>query len=102
MRGFNQAAEIATALAALSGLAVADCLRREGPATRQVGTSRSGRARSIAGRIRVDPGVEPPRSALIVDDVITTGSTIAACAHALRRAGAAHVAAVSYARTTGR
>lgn len=102
VRGFNQASEIARRLASLTGLAVSDCLAREGPPTRQVGRDRAGRARSIAGRITLAPGCEPPASALVVDDVITTGSTIAACAGALLGAGARHVVAVSYARTIGR
>ena len=43
-----------------------------------------------------------PRHALLVDDVVTTGATLAACAAALRAAGARHVAAVAFARTAGR
>jgi predicted amidophosphoribosyltransferase len=37
-----------------------------------------------------------------VDDVITTGATLAACAAALHDAGASHVGAIAYARTLGR
>jgi predicted amidophosphoribosyltransferase len=39
---------------------------------------------------------------VLVDDVITTGGTLAACADALRSGGTAPVAAVAYARTLGR
>jgi len=39
---------------------------------------------------------------VIVDDVVTTGATMSACAKALREAGAEIVAGVAYARTPGR
>jgi predicted amidophosphoribosyltransferase len=39
---------------------------------------------------------------LLVDDVVTTGGTLAACSAALARAGAAEIDAVSFARTLGR
>jgi predicted amidophosphoribosyltransferase len=40
----------------------------------------------------------PPPRAVLVDDVMTTGSTIAACARELRRGGAERVVAVTFAR----
>jgi predicted amidophosphoribosyltransferase len=43
-----------------------------------------------------------PPAVLLVDDVITTGATVAACSDALRSAGCLHVRALSYARTPGR
>ena len=101
-RGFNQAERLADALARRTGLRVADCLRRRGSRTRQVGRDRAERLTSIAGTVGAAPGATVPGAAILVDDVVTTGATLAACASALRDAGAAHVAAIAYARTPGR
>jgi predicted amidophosphoribosyltransferase len=98
-RGFDQAARIAQALAARTGLPLAPCLHRAGTPTRQLGATRAQRleaARTL--QIAADPR-RTPTSALLVDDVHTTGATFDACARALREAGAKHVAAVAYART---
>jgi predicted amidophosphoribosyltransferase len=93
-RGFDPAAEIAAALARRTGLALRPCLARSGGA-RQVGKSR-------AQRIGQPPHVhlrdEAPRSVLLVDDVLTTGATISACARALRGAGAIRVVAITFTR----
>jgi predicted amidophosphoribosyltransferase len=43
-----------------------------------------------------------PANALLVDDVVTTGATLVACAAALRAAGAERVRAIAFARTAGR
>jgi predicted amidophosphoribosyltransferase len=98
-RGFNQAERIAAALARRAALEVADCLARDGPAgARQVGRDRAER---LAGPSVRATGPAPVR-ALLVDDVCTTGATLAACAAELRAAGAEEVGAVVYARTIGR
>jgi ComF family protein len=99
-RGFNQAFVLADAIARRTGLAVADCLRRRGAGPAQVGLGRRARLAGPAGSIEARGPV--PRKALIVDDVVTTGATLAACGAALRTAGAAEVAAVAFARTPGR
>jgi ComF family protein len=99
-RGFNQAGLLADAIARRTGLATADCLRRLGGGPTQVGRGRQERLSGQAGSIEAREGA--PRRALIVDDVVTTGATLAACAAALRKAGAAEVAAVAFARTRGR
>lgn len=101
-RGYNQAALLAEALAERSGLDVVECLQRSGPRSRQVGRSREQRLAGIDGTIAPRCGCAPPLRALVIDDVATTGATLAACAAALRAAGTQSVAAVAFARTPGR
>jgi predicted amidophosphoribosyltransferase len=94
-RGFDPAEEIALGLAAETGLAVSRCLRRsQGP--RQVGRPRAERL-GDPPRVRVRRA--PPGRALLVDDVLTTGATLGACAAALRAGGAERVAALTFARS---
>jgi ComF family protein len=99
-RGFNQATVLAAALGGRAGLPVADLLVRSGPAAPQAGLHRAERRAGPAGTIATR-GRAPAR-VLLVDDVVTTGATLAACSAALRRAGAADVSAVTFARTLGR
>ena len=101
-RGFNQAERLAAALSRRTGLRVADCLRRTGGARTQVGRDRAERLAGVGGSVVVHPRTGAPRRAILVDDVVTTGATLAACARALRAAGAVDVSAVGYARTPGR
>jgi len=99
-RGYNQAALIADALARRAGQEVADCLARTGSAATQVGRGRAERRAGPAGSVEL--GAPAPDRAVLVDDVATTGATLAACAAALRVAGCVDVAALVFARTIGR
>ncbi|TML62684.1 MAG: ComF family protein [Actinobacteria bacterium] len=101
-RGFNQAERLATALAARTGLVVSDCLERSGGAATQVGRDRAERLLAVRGSIGVRPGAAAPARAILVDDVVTTGGTLAACAETLRAEGSEEVSAIAYARTPGR
>jgi predicted amidophosphoribosyltransferase len=101
-RGFNQAERLAAAIAGRTGLHLVDCLARAGAARRQVGRDRAERLTGMHGTVAVRPGAMLPRRAILVDDVVTTGATLAACASALRAAGVRRVSAVAYARTPGR
>jgi predicted amidophosphoribosyltransferase len=93
-RGFDPAAEIATALARRTGLELQPCLKRCGGG-RQVGKRRSER---IGHPPLIQLKGEAPRSALLIDDVLTTGATLTACARALRSSGAIRVAAITFTR----
>ena len=93
-RGFDPAGELAAALAARTGAPLRDCLRRRGGG-RQVGRRR---AQRLGAPPRIDAAEPAPARALLVDDVITTGATLSACAAVLRAAGATSVAAVCFAR----
>jgi ComF family protein len=101
-RGFNQAERLAAALARRTGRPVADCLLRSGAAQTQVGRDRATRLAGVHGTVALRAGVAAPARAIVVDDVVTTGATLAACAAALRAGGAREVRAVAYARTPGR
>jgi ComF family protein len=96
-RGFDPAHMIAAALAKQLGLPLAQPLRRaNGP--RQVGRPRRDR---LASPPRVRAVAPPPGRVLLVDDVLTTGATLIACAGALRKAGAGEIDAAVFAHALG-
>lgn len=101
-RRYNQAALLALGLAKLSARqAVPDLLVRRRATPSQGRLSRAERLRNVAGAFAVRPSrlaAARGRRILLVDDVLTTGATVSACAKALRRAGAASVDVVTLAR----
>ena len=95
-RGFDHAELLARALARRSELPLLGALEREGGvAALQRGRHRTQRLSGAAVSVRATRAVGVP--CLLVDDVRTTGATAAACAAALRAAGAPQVVAISYA-----
>jgi ComF family protein len=97
-RGFNQALEIARPLARAFKLPVAPRLCRRTRATPpQVGLTRAQRRKNLRGAFTVDTNVQGLRIA-IVDDVMTSGSSLDELAATLKQAGAAAVSAWVVAR----
>ncbi len=97
-RGFNQSALLARELGRRWALPVSEPLVRVREGADQRGARASARARQVAGAFAVRPGATAPRRPWLVDDVHTTGATLAACARALRTAGAPRSGAVAFAR----
>ena len=96
-RRYNQSAEVARALAGRMGLLYApEALRRTRRTLPQDHRSKPDRRANVAGAFAAS-GVEG-RHVAVVDDVMASGATMAACADALRMAGAARITALALAR----
>ncbi|HEU4323041.1 MAG TPA: ComF family protein [Roseiflexaceae bacterium] len=99
-RGFNQAAELAREVAHTAGLAVLERgLVRERSTVQQARLSAAERQANIRGAFVWRAPEKPPRSVLLVDDVLTTGATLSACAAALKEAGTQEVYGLALARS---
>jgi ComF family protein len=108
-RGFNQAEMLVRGLVkalgkgrGASGLAVTNgCLARQRATPPQTGLSVSARRENLRGAFEV---VDIPkireRMVMVIDDVMTTGATLSACARTLKHAGAARVFGLTLARAT--
>lgn len=91
-RGYNQAAVLAAAFATVTGVPVLEgALLRVRQQRSQIGRGRQGRSRNVQDAFAAsDIGLQtlPGLRVLLIDDVLTTGATAAACAGLLRDAGA--------------
>ena len=98
-RGFNQSELIARELSGLTGVPVdADALRRTRNTPAQVSMETAGeRRRNIVDAFECSANMEG-RRLMLIDDVVTTGSTMSECADALKDAGAANVWGLAFAR----
>ncbi len=98
-RGFNQSELIAEVVAESIGRPLSSLLERTRPTLPQVDLPAPSRAANVRGafQARLQEVIEAQR-VLLIDDLHTTGATIAECARVLRRAGAAEVRAFTLAR----
>lgn len=101
-RRYNQAAELARAIAVLADLPFAPgAVRRVKPTRRQVGLSAAERQDNVRAAFLVPPEREievSGRRVLVVDDVYTTGATVRAVTRALKTGGASAVDVLTFAR----
>jgi ComF family protein len=98
----NQSGVLARVIERETGVAVAtEALRRIRPTEQQIGLSRPQRASNVQGAFKVAPDRQhlvSGRRIVLIDDVLTSGATVDACARALLRAKAAAVDVLVFAR----
>ena len=93
-RGWDQIEEISVLLERRHGIPVRRCLERTSH-VQQKRLGRLERAVNLKGQVSATPGAQVPRTAVVIDDLMTTGSTIDACAGALKDAGCEKVYALA-------
>jgi len=99
LRGFNQSREIARLLSARRSLPIwQNALARVRRTVPQMELAREARAENIRGAFVADEKILAGRSVLLVDDIMTTGSTLEECARAMLGAGALRVDVLVLAR----
>lgn len=102
-RGYNQAELLAGELASMMGLPMRETLRRVRDTPSQTGLAGAIRRQSMKGAFRMQRRADVAgQHLLLVDDVLTTGATLHACAKELKAAGARRVTVVTLARADRR
>lgn len=95
-RGFDHAEVLARGIAARTGLPAVALLDRRGVQLDQSGLDRAARLDNLEGAFYACGSV--PERVILVDDLVTTGATVTACAAALKRAGATYVSVLAACR----
>ena len=106
-RGFNQADLLAGEIGRRTHTPVRNALRRVRNTASQAGLTSAKRRENVSGaflpsRRATNRRALDGRSVLLIDDVMTTGATAAACARALKRGGARQVTLLTLARADRR
>ncbi|MBI5152650.1 ComF family protein [Candidatus Peregrinibacteria bacterium] len=90
-RGFNHAEKISRTVADLSGVPISDCLIKIRNTHPQVGLKRSERLTNLIDAFALRPGAAVAKNIILIDDVRTTGATLAECVKVLKKAGAVKI-----------
>ena len=97
-RGYDQAGLLALELRRLTGAPALNCLARSGKA-HQIGANRAVRLKQLEGTFRVKrPRAVAGAHIVLIDDVVTTGTTLEVAAKAMRQAGAKSIEAIVFAQ----
>jgi ComF family protein len=101
-RRYNQSGALARIIERQTGVKlISEALRRVRPTEQQIGLTRPQRASNVQGAFKVAAdrnGDIAGRRVILIDDVLTSGATVDACARALLRAKAAQVDVLVFAR----
>lgn len=97
-RGFDHAELLSFHVAQYAGLPHAGMFARP-KSSDQRGLSRSRRQANMENRLRTLPGLTPPKAAIVIDDVCTTGATLYAACDALAESGVQATYGLTFART---
>ncbi len=98
-REFNQATALSEIISVRTGVPVSDCLERTRYTTTQTRYDRHERMENLRNAFKLRHSADVRGQHLVlVDDVLTTGSTLDECARMLMKAGAASVRAITVAR----
>lgn len=98
-RGYNQSEKLSKEMSKLTGIPFENALKRIRHTPKQSRADKEERHRRLKGAFIAVKDVKG-KKILLVDDVITTGSTMIECVHALQKAGCESVSVSTFALTT--